>query len=427
MLTLLAACGDDGAPPPAASTPSPRPAAALPAIETRAVPALSPLTPDVVEHLRAIRARVPGRSDAVFAKVGDSATVSRTFLECFGDEGEAELGPHAELAPTVAWFRRGNAGGRNPFERSSLAAAVGWSTRQVLVGDPPPLLAEVRAINPRFAFALTGGNDAEGRDPGRFANRLLRVVDHLTRRGVIPILGSTTPRQDDAEAERWARRYDTVALAVARGHRLPFIDFHGQLLTLPRHGLAGDGMHPNVFVHEGATRPCDLTRDGLEHGANVRNLLALRTLDRLRRTVVEGDPALDAATPPPTAPGTVASPLVIRELPFTDLRSTDDGGSELADYTGCAGAPPERGPEIVYRFRLDRTARLRLWVHSRASADVDLHLLGETLDAASCVARDDAEIVRELAPGTHHLVVDSFVHDGRALSGDYLLVVEEIE
>ena len=52
---------------------------------------LSPLTPEVVSHLREIASRVPNRSDDVFAKVGDSATVNRGFIQCFADPESVRL------------------------------------------------------------------------------------------------------------------------------------------------------------------------------------------------------------------------------------------------------------------------------------------------------------------------------------------------
>ncbi len=411
----------DEAPPPAEASP---PVEAPPAVRVEPGPLLWPMTPEVVRHVRDIASRAD-RSDDVFAKVGDSATVSRAFLECFGgDPDPIDLGEHEDLAPTLEHFRGGNAGGIDPFRRDSEAADVGWNARHLLAGDPPPLLREVRAISPRFAFVLNGGNDVEGRDPARFANRMLRIVQHLESRGVVPVLGSVTPREDDPEAERWVRRYNGVTRAIARGRHLPYVDFHQALSALPRRGLAGDRVHPNVLVEDGETRPCDLGPAGLAHGNNVRNLLALQMLDALRRTVVEGAGARARATPGLRGRGSARDPFVVRRLPLTEMRSTEGSGHGDLDVYDCS-EHDESGPEHVYRLHLDRPRRVRAWVFSEGDVDVDIHLLRGRAAEDACVARDDAEVVQDLDPGTWFVVVDSFVDDqGTAHAGDYLLVVD---
>ena len=85
---------------------------------------LSPLTPELVAQLRAVHATSIG-SDAVFAKIGDSHTVSTSFLACFAGSNVDLDG--RDLAATVAHFKTGDAAGTTPYQRVSLAATVGWS------------------------------------------------------------------------------------------------------------------------------------------------------------------------------------------------------------------------------------------------------------------------------------------------------------
>lgn len=388
-------------------------------------PILSPFDQASTAHLVAVTARVEQRNDDVFAKVGDSATVSRAFLECFADSEDVELGAHAELGETVAFFRGGNAGARTPYRRESLAADVGWSARQVIVGDPPPLLAEVQAINPRFAFVLNGGNDVEGREPNRYANRMLRIVEKLVDRGVIPILGSITPRRDDPEAELWVRRYNLVNRGIATAKRLPYIDFHQALSALPRLGLAGDGVHPNVLARDNTAKPCVFDEEGLTHGHNTRNLLAMQMLHRLRRTVVERAEAPDPPGRALAGSGAVGAPLAVETLPFTDLRDNSTTNRTALDrYPGCDPDTDESGPENVYRLHVTETMRVRFWVYSRGDADVDIHLLRGEPTGDACVARDDAELVHELTPGDWFVSVDTFSENGDAHVGQYLLTID---
>ena len=386
-----------------------------------AAPVLTPLSADQVRFLHRVAERVPGRSDDVFATVGDSATVSRAFLQCFERDADVELGAHEPLAATVAFFRAGNAGSRSPYRRQSRAAGVGWSARHVLLGDPSPLLEEVRAIHPRYAFVLGGGNDVEGQEPRRYANRLLRIVDQLLARGVIPILGSILPRSDDATAALWVRRYNTVNRAIATGRRVPYIDFHRAMSQLPRHGLAADGVHPNVLVRGNETLPCFLTPEGLQHGHNVRNLLALQMLDRLRTALSEPAPT-GVAEAESSTPGTFDAPFAIRALPFGQLSDTRTSASDVVDRYGCDEEIDESGPEHVYRFDLAEERTLRFWAYGPSGADVDLHLLRSR--DRECIDRHDELLIRKLEPGRWLLVVDTFSGDSAA--GEYVLTVEQI-
>ena len=69
-----------------------------PATRVEPIPELSPFTPSLVERLRAIRTSSARRQDDVFMKVGDSSTVSRGFLECFGYPEEVDLDGRDELS-----------------------------------------------------------------------------------------------------------------------------------------------------------------------------------------------------------------------------------------------------------------------------------------------------------------------------------------
>ena len=137
LLALLAACGDDvvlidargdagvppsdGAPGDAMVEPdggAPLHPAAYPAGRTQ-----SPLTPFVVENLRAVRARADDLQDDVFAKVGASSTVSTSFVHCFaGDDVDLD---GRELEGTVSFFAEGDAGG----SEQGIDAPVYWTCK----------------------------------------------------------------------------------------------------------------------------------------------------------------------------------------------------------------------------------------------------------------------------------------------------------
>jgi len=421
-------CGDGAEPAmpevaPQLAAPADEPPAAPPPPPTgrRAIPDLSAFTPAVVAHLRAIREISDRRQDDVFMKVGDSGTVSRGFLECFSDPDEVELGVRDDLEPTLAYFRNRHAGGRDSFRRTSRAAEEGWSARHVLDGRPPPLLAEVRAIRPRFAFVMNGGNDVEGRDDYLYGQRMLRIVELLEEAGVVPILSSISPRRGDPESEAWVRRYNQVAWAIAQALDLPFLDYHQVLVALPRMGLAGDGIHPNIHAVDGRGRACVFDEAGLRHGHNARNLLALRALDALRRTVVEGEDAPDPDAPAPEGEGTVEAPWIVPALPFADFRDTTrDGGDDLDAY-GC-GPQPEAGRELVYRIVVDAPTPLRLMAISRQDADLDIHLLRSAPRGDACIARDDRVVEATLEPGVWYVTIDTFSGGEAPAAGEVLVL-----
>ncbi|RZO64013.1 MAG: SGNH/GDSL hydrolase family protein [Sandaracinaceae bacterium] len=409
----------------AAARPTQTPAApSPPAVAVHPQPELSPFTPRVVANLRAIRGRSDRRQDDVFMKVGDSSTVSRGFLRCFADPDEVQLGAHDALGPTVAYFRNRHAGGRDSFRRQSRAAHEGWSARHVLSGNPPPVLAEVRAIRPRFAFVMNGGNDVEGQDDYVYATRMMRIAEMLGENGVIPILNSIPPRDDDADADRWVARYNQVSWAIAEAMALPYLDYHQVMEGLPRRGLAGDGVHPNIFIEGSRGLACRFDAQGLQHGHNARNLLALRGLDLLRRTVLEAEAA---PSPDPEAPpgrGTADAPWDIRRLPFAELRDTASEGSSAIDaYPGCDAPQDESGRELVYRLHVDAPLDVRVLAVGRGDTDVDVHLLRERAEGAACVERADREIERRLTPGTWLITVDTFVDAGAPRAGEVLVLI----
>ena len=234
----------------------------------------------VVEHVSRIKGASPERDERVFAKMGGSSVASRAFMGCFATR-HVRLGDQTSLLPAIEFFDE-EGREQNAFTRKSLAANVGWSLRQVLSGDPPPLLGEVSDLNPRYALLLFGGNDAMSENERVFARRLDLAIRLLLAHGVVPILGSTTPRRR-SKKDLWIRRFNVVVRALADVWSLPYIDYYTALSELPSLGLARDGVHPNVLGKGGLHNACVFEGRGLSFGQNVRNLLTLKMLDSLRK------------------------------------------------------------------------------------------------------------------------------------------------
>lgn len=393
---------------------------------------LSPLTARTVAAMEAIVARADDLQDDVFSKIGASATVSSSFLRCF-DGDDVMLGESTHLADTVEYFGAGDAAGGDPYSRDSLCATVGWSAIRAISGSPSPLEQEIEATRPRFAIVMYGTNDINLGSITRYADNMLTLTDELADRGVIPILTSIMARGDSAAADANVPRYNLVVRAIAQARQVPFIDYHREMERLPDRGLSGDDIHPSVHRDGGRARGCWLTEEGLDHGYNMRNLLTMETLDRVRAAVLEGDVPPDVPGPPNAeGDGSKAMPFVIEGLPYTHVANTlFSTHRDIDDYPGCMATQDESGPELVYELVLTEETNVRIGVFDRGDVDVDVHLLdapmsgGAPTNGETCLARDHTDVTERLPAGTYYIVVDTFVSAaaGAERSGEYLLTV----
>ena len=370
----------------------------------------SPITAQVAAHLAAIAGAAT--APRVFAKVGDSITASTSFLTCF--DGTVELGSHGALASTLAYFAAGNAAGSSPYARVSLAATGGWTTGDVLAGSPSPLDQEASAIDPRDAVMMLGTNDDRYGDTFEsFGANLWTIVDDLTARGIIPILSTIPPIDGDPDADARVRLFDGLIRAIAQGCQIPLVDLHAELVNLPSHGLSADGVHPDVAP----TGACDLTDAGLQYGYNVRNLITLEALDRLRAALAGQPP--DATAPVRTGTGTHADPIVAA-LPIADLGDTGLGDATFDTYPSCD--PTSRtGREIVYQLELPAATTIDAYLVTRGPVTAAIHVLPGSLAPGGCVAAGASSASATVGPGPVYLVVDSTTP---ASEGPYLLVVQ---
>ena len=73
-----------------------------------------------------------------------------------------------------------------------------------------------------------------------------------------------------------------VVRAIAQGRQIPLIDFQKELLAIPDpHGLSPDGTHPKC---ENYNTCCWFDAQSLgAYGYNIRNLITLQSLDRMKR------------------------------------------------------------------------------------------------------------------------------------------------
>ncbi|HEY0134782.1 MAG TPA: SGNH/GDSL hydrolase family protein, partial [Nannocystis sp.] len=327
----------------------------------------SPITAFVAAKIREIAAAPAGadKDPGVFAKIGGGSTASANFMNCLADEMMIQDLPmdEAALKTTIDHFRAvALVDMTTSFNRASVAAMNGF-TSDALVTMPTPIAMELEAIKPRFAQVLVGTHDLDKDQPAQlwvFAEKMLDMVDALTINGVVPILTTIPQRTDIPAKDLFVPRYNAVLRAVAQGRQIPLVDLNLALAGLPMSGVAAEG-DLSVFVSAMVDRPCHFGEAALMYGYNVRNLEALRSLDRARQVVVEEVPELDTPGPRLAGAGTMADPYQIPSLPFVDLRSTADSTSDIIDnYLGaCDGMKDESGPEVFYKLEVEAPIDVR--------------------------------------------------------------------
>lgn len=387
----------------------------------------SPIDGSVVQRLRDIVALGTGRP-GVFARVGDSVSIGYagvtggTFLNCFDGilEGPVSwdvnirLGANSALSPTIAFFKTTTVqAGPSSFTRVSLATRVGQTASWPMTGSPSYVDQELAAIRPRYAVVLYGSNDIlwGGLDAypladqaERYEKHMRLLTDHLITKGVIPLLNTMPPRNQP--------RYLTyspvlagVVRAIAQGRQIPLIDLQRQMMAMGSpYGLLSDGTHPS---HDDYNTCCWFDPASLaRYGANVRNLITLESLDRMRQIFEANVPALDPAAPRLVGDGSVASPIVIDQVPWGELRDLRSTPSMATGALSCADAPPVSGPQNLYRLVLPRAMSVRVLALNGGVGGHQVSLLSSP-DLSSCLKSDARLVTGPLAAGSYYIAVNA--------------------
>lgn len=383
----------------------------------------SPLARHVIENNKTILASGTGRQD-VFAKVGDSNTVNTGFLSCLSGN-DIKLDTHTALQPSIDYFAKTLADGtKTSFNRTTLAAKVGWSSGDLLTGMPNPTEQELTAITPAFAVVMLGTNDTYPQGVEPFGNNMLRIVDQLMARGVVPLLTAIPQRSDTAQAAALVPEMNAIVRAVAQARQVPMLDLFGALEPIPDFGLVSDGIHLQSYSMNGS-HSCWFDANGLTEGMNQRNLMTLEALDRARRFFLQ-DESPEPRPADLVGEGTWEKPFEIDALPFVDNRDTMQSQTSVAGTYSCSAAN-EKGPEIVYRLQLDTPKNLRIRVIDAGTVDIDVHFMKDPGGADQCLSRSDKVLDVMAGPGTYWISADTFVNAaGEVLAGPYLLTVLEM-
>jgi hypothetical protein len=271
--------------------------------ELPVVPALGPV---VTSHLETIASRGEGLGNrpGVFAKIGDSITASPSFLQALACH-RPQLGEWSELRGTVEFFGESAVPGgfeeaqcpvSNSYSRLGVAAVPGWRAVDALsqlesspeCGVLPAVSCELQLIRPSVGLIMFGTNDLEDFTAIQFRHDLARLARLVAGAGTIPVISTIPPRATRRFSQRVAR-FNAEIAALAENRALPLWNFWRQM-TGPgvlNQGLGEDGVHPSALCP-----PCtaiDFRPAGLRQGYALRNLGALRVLDRLRRVIPLGN------------------------------------------------------------------------------------------------------------------------------------------
>jgi hypothetical protein len=219
----------------------------------------------------------------VFAKIGDSITESASFLSDIG-HGWYELGAYDHLQSTVSYFSRVRFDdGSNSFNRASACAMGGWLAAYALAMEPMSALRrELDYTRPGYAIVMYGTNDLDRITPEAFTHDMTRILDVIESYGCVPVLSTIPDRLDRPEAGMRVPAFNTAIRTMATSRHLPLVDYWRSLQGLPRNGIDSDGIHPSAYAINGNVACGVLTPDGLRFGYNMRNLVTLFALDRLR-------------------------------------------------------------------------------------------------------------------------------------------------
>lgn len=271
--------------------------------ELPVVPALGPVVTGHLEKI-AIRGVGVGNRPGVFAKVGDSITASPSFLQALACH-RPQLGEWSALRGTVEFFGetavpRGSEEAQctvsSSYSRLGVAAVPGWRAVDALsqlesspeCGTLPAVSCELQLLRPSVALIMFGTNDLEDFTAIQFRQDLARVTRLVSSAGTIPVISTIPPRATRRFSQRVAR-FNAEIADLAENRALPLWNFWRQMVGpgVPSQGLGEDGVHPSALCP-----PCtaiDFRPAGLQQGYTLRNLGALRVLDRLRRRVPLGD------------------------------------------------------------------------------------------------------------------------------------------
>ncbi|MBK8026475.1 MAG: SH3 domain-containing protein [Chloroflexi bacterium] len=245
----------------------------------------APLISPVSERMREVyqRGLELRNYSHVVTKIGDSVSADPLYMTLMSRPGAA-LGPYDYLQDTLDYF-----GASTQVE--SVASRIGlntyalfdpaWAAGEVCQSGESPLECELRRKKPSVALVMFGGNDVKNINDVAYDQQMRRLVEETLARGVIPVLSTFSANPNDPN---WWKsvNFNNKVIQIAIDYEVPLINLWLATRPLSGYGLEQDGIHMN---HWGTNTLRFDNSFPAYSGANLRNLLALRMLDEIRRTI----------------------------------------------------------------------------------------------------------------------------------------------
>lgn len=254
-------------------------------LQTTAPLYAAPVIPYISESMREVylRGQRYGMRSQSITKIGDSVSANPLYLDLMSDNN-AVLGPYDYLADTLRYFGPSR-------KQDSVAAKKGMSSFSIFdplmaaedcTPEESPLQCELRLQKPAVAFIMFGPNDLRAMDVDEYKVQMSQLVEDLIENGTIPVL---TTFSTDPARRTWQESvtFNLALIEVARTYDVPLMNLWLASRDLPKYGLEGDGIHMRNFGYEYLKLDAGLES---RFGVSLQNLIALRTLEELRNTVM---------------------------------------------------------------------------------------------------------------------------------------------
>lgn len=244
-----------------------------------------PVLPELSEEMIAVyeRGQELGNHSDVITKVGDSLSASDKYLTIFAQD-DYDLGPYDYLEDTLLYYGDSISG-------TSVASRIGlstyvvfdplWADKEVCQPNETPLNCEYRIKKPSVAFILFGPNDVRSMTETEYGEQMRMIVEATLDKGIIPVVFTFSA---DPEVELWWQsiNFNRELMTIADDYKIPVINLWAATRLLPDYGLDVDGVH---LAHSGYFYLKLSNGDEAFYGVTMQNLLALRMLDEIRKTL----------------------------------------------------------------------------------------------------------------------------------------------
>ncbi len=246
------------------------------------IPTVSPAMVDVYQLGQSL-----GNHADVVTKVGDSMSADVLYLGPLFAQDNYELGPYDDLEETLKFFGPS-------LLTISVAARIGmttyvvfdptWADKAFCLPRESPLDCEYRRKQPSIAFILFGPNDVRHMTADEFGVQMRMIVEATLEKGIIPVLNTFST---DPNADLWWQSVDfnNMLIQVGAEYQIPVINLFVASRPLPAYGLEADAIH---MKHSGWTNLKYDSGHESWYGTSLLNLLSLRMMDEIRRTVGMG-------------------------------------------------------------------------------------------------------------------------------------------